>query len=115
MKKFGKSVIKPLYGNGGESIFLLDKNDENYNQIIERFTDQLNEPFIVQKFLSEIKKGDKRIIIINGKPIAALRRIPNKKEIRSNIHVGGNCEAVNLSKNDLKICNQIKTTPQTYQ
>ena len=108
MKKFGKSVIKPLYGNGGESIFLLDKNDENYNQIIERFTDQLNEPFIVQKFLSEIKKGDKRIIIINGKPIAALRRIPNKKEIRSNIHVGGNCEAVNLSENDLKICNQIK-------
>ena len=44
MKKFGKSVIKPLYGNGGESIFLLDKNDENYNQIIEKFTDQLNEP-----------------------------------------------------------------------
>tara|TARA_B100002019_G_scaffold291699_1_gene312636 strand:- start:1105 stop:2034 length:930 start_codon:yes stop_codon:yes gene_type:complete len=108
INKYGKSVIKPLYGNGGESIFLLDKNDANYNQIIERFIDQLNEPFIVQKFLSEIKKGDKRIIIINGKPIAALRRIPKNKEIRSNIHVGGNCEAVQLSKNDLKICNEIK-------
>tara|TARA_B100000401_G_C52636357_1_gene638525 strand:- start:226 stop:882 length:657 start_codon:yes stop_codon:yes gene_type:complete len=108
VKKYGKSVIKPLYGNGGESIFLLNKNDENYNQIIERFIDQLNEPFIVQKFLSEIKKGDKRIIIINGKPIAALRRIPKNNEIRSNIHVGGNCEAIQLSKNDLKICNEIE-------
>ena len=107
-RKYGKSVIKPLYGNGGESIFLLDKSDTNYNQIIERFTDQLNEPFIIQKFLPEIKKGDKRIIIIDGKPIAALRRIPQNHEIRSNIHVGGNCEAIKMSKNDLKICSAIE-------
>ena len=107
-KKYGKCVIKPLYGNGGESIFLLDNKDENYNQIIERFIDQLKEPFIVQKFLSEIKHGDKRIILVNGEPIAALRRIPKSNEIRSNIHVGGNCEAVKISQQDLKICEEIK-------
>ena len=83
-------------------MFLLSRKDVNYNQIIERFIDQLNEPFIVQKFLPEIKNGDKRIILINGEPIAALRRIPKNHEIRSNIHVGGNCEAVRLSKQDLK-------------
>ena len=108
VKKYGKSVIKPLYGNGGDSIFLLNKKDENYNQITERFIDQHNEPFIVQKFLPDIKNGDKRVILINGEPIAALRRTPKNNEIRSNIHVGGNCEAINLSKQDLKICNEIK-------
>ena len=108
IQKHGKSVIKPLYGNGGDSIFLLSRKDVNYNQIIERFIDQHNEPFIVQKFLSEIKNGDKRVILIDGEPIAALRRIPKNHEIRSNIHVGGSCEAVRLSKQDLKICNEIK-------
>ena len=54
IKQNGKCVIKPLYGNGGESIFLLDKQDENYNQIIERFIDQLKEPFIIQKFLPNL-------------------------------------------------------------
>ena len=108
LKQHGKSVIKPLYGNGGESIFLLNKNDANYNQIVERFIDNSNEPFIVQKFLSEIRNGDKRIIIIDGEPIAALRRIPRNNEIRSNIHVGGNCEKIQISKNDLRICNEIK-------
>ena len=108
IKQNGKCVIKPLYGNGGESIFLLDKQDENYNQIIERFIDQLKEPFIIQKFLPEIKHGDKRIILVNGEPIAALRRIPKNNEIRSNIHVGGNCEAVKISRQDLNICKEIR-------
>ena len=110
MKKFKKSVIKPLYGNGGQGIFLLDKKDKNYNQIIEKFIDEENVPFIVQKFLPEIKKGDKRIILINGEPVAALKRIPKTNEFRSNIHVGGNTEAVKLSKNDRKICRTIKET-----
>ena len=110
MKKFKKSVIKPLYGNGGQGIFLLDKKDKNYNQIIEKFIDEENVPFIVQKFLPEIKKGDKRIILINGEPVAALKRIPKTNEFRSNIHVGGNTEAVKLSKNDRKICRIIKET-----
>ena len=108
VKKHGKSVIKPLYGNGGDSIFLLSKKDENYNQITERFIDQSNEPFIIQKFIPDIKNGDKRVILIDGEPIAALKRIPKKNEIRSNIHVGGDCKAITLSKQDLYICNQIK-------
>ncbi len=110
MNNFKKSVIKPLYGNGGQGIFLLDKKDKNYNQIIEKFIDEENVPFIVQKFLPEVKKGDKRIILINGEPVAALKRIPKKNEFRSNIHVGGNTEAVRLSKNDRKICSIIKET-----
>ena len=105
-----KSVIKPLYGNGGQGIFLLDKNDKNYNQIIEKFIDEQKTPFIVQKFLPEIIQGDKRIILVDGEPVAALQRIPQKNEFRSNIHVGGSTKAVALSRNDTKICNIIKET-----
>ena len=108
MNNCKKAVIKPLYGNGGQGIFLLDRKDKNYNQIIEKFIDEEDVPFIVQKFLPEIKKGDKRIILIDGEPVAALKRIPKKNEFRSNIHVGGNTEAVSLSKNDRKICSIIK-------
>ena len=110
MNSYKKSVIKPLYGNGGQGIFLLDKNDKNYNQIIEKFIDEENTPFILQKFLPEIIKGDKRIILINGEPVAALKRIPKKNEFRSNIHVGGSTKAVELSRNDRKICSIIKET-----
>ena len=110
MSSCKRSVIKPLYGNGGQGIFLLDKKDKNYNQIIEKFIDEDSVPFIVQKFLPEIIKGDKRIILINGEPVAALKRIPKIYEFRSNIHVGGNTKAVKLSKNDRKICSIIKET-----
>ena len=110
MSSCKRSVIKPLYGNGGQGIFLLDRKDKNYNQIIEKFIDEDSVPFIVQKFLPEIIKGDKRIILINGEPVAALKRIPKTNEFRSNIHVGGNTKAVKLSKNDRKICSIIKET-----
>tara|TARA_B100001029_G_C15033903_1_gene438853 strand:- start:428 stop:1351 length:924 start_codon:yes stop_codon:yes gene_type:complete len=108
VKTNNKCVIKPLYGNGGESVFLLDITDKNYNQIIEKFINQSQEPFIVQKFIPEIKKGDKRIILINGEPIAAIRRVPKTNEIRSNIHVGADCEAITITKDDLLICSKIK-------
>ena len=107
--RFSKAVIKPLYGNGGESIFLLDRNDKNFNQIIENFFKKNNEPFMIQKYIPEIKYGDKRVILVNGNPIAAVKRVPRKNDIRSNIHVGGSVVKTKLSKNDLMICNSIKS------
>ena len=106
--KYKNCVIKPLYGNGGEGIFFLNKSDRNYNQILETFVNNSFEPFIVQKFLPEIKKGDKRIIIVNGNPVGVVKRMPQGNEIRSNIHVGGKCIKTKLSKRDIEICNTIK-------
>ena len=112
IKKFLKIhsflIIKPLYGNGGESVFLLNKKDKNFNQIIENFLNKSSEPFILQKFIPEVKKGDKRVLIINGNPVAAVQRIPRNNDIRSNIHVGGKVVKTKLTKNDLKICEVIK-------
>ena len=108
MTQYSQCVIKPLYGNGGEDIFFLSKKDKNYNQILEAFLKKNNEPFIIQKFLSEIKKGDKRIILIDGNPVGVVKRMPKGNEIRSNIHVGGQCAKTRLSKRDLQICESIK-------
>ncbi len=107
LKKYKKAVIKPLYGNGGESVFLISKKDLNLNQIVESFLTGNKEPFIVQKYLPEIIRGDKRIILINGKPVGAVARVPKKNEIRSNIHVGGLAKKTLISKSDQLICNAI--------
>jgi len=108
MDQYNQCVVKPLYGNGGEDIFFLNKKDKNYNQILEVFLKKNEEPFIIQKFLPEIKKGDKRIILIDGNPVGAVKRMPKGSEIRSNIHVGGKCVKTHLSNRDLKICESIR-------
>ena len=107
LKKYRKAVIKPLYGNGGAGIFLISNNDLNLNQIIESFTSNSKEPFIVQKYLPDIIKGDKRIILVNGKLVGAIARIPKVNEIRSNIHVGGSAKKTTISKSDKIICDAI--------
>ena len=107
ISKYNRCVIKPLYGNGGEGIFFLNKLDRNYNLILEIFLNKC-EPFIVQKFLPEIKKGDKRIILIDGYPVGAVKRVPKGNVIRSNIHVGGKCIKTSLSRRDFQICESIR-------
>jgi len=107
LKKYKKAVIKPLYGNGGEGIFLISIKDLNLNQIIESFISNNKEQFIVQKYLPDIIKGDKRIILVDGEPVGAIARIPKANEIRSNIHVGGTAKKIEMSKSDQLICNTI--------
>lgn len=107
INKYKKAVIKPLYGNGGDGVFLISKQDLNLNQIIEYFVSQNDEQFIVQKYLPEITKGDKRIILIDGCPVGAISRVPGKNEIRSNIHVGGIAKKTSISKTDKIICDTI--------
>ena len=68
------------------------------------FTKFNNEPLIAQKFLPEVTKGDKRIILVDGKPVGAINRVPLKGETRSNMHVGGRPEKASLSVRDLEIC-----------
>jgi len=102
-----KAVIKPLYGNGGEGVFLISSNDINLNQIIETFISTSKEHFIVQKYLPEIIKGDKRIILVDGKPVGAISRVPKVNEIRSNIHIGGSARKISISKSDKIICDII--------
>ena len=106
IKKHKKIVLKPLFGNGGKDVYFLNEKDPNLNIIIENML--LNrEHAIAQKFIKKVKLGDKRILLLNGKPVGAVNRIPNKNEIRANLHIGGIAKKTSLSKRDYFICNEI--------
>ena len=63
-KEYGDIIVKPLYGNGGAGVFRITKGDQNLASLIEMFQDFYPEPFIVQKYLADVRKGDKRIILV---------------------------------------------------
>ncbi|WP_306154763.1 glutathione synthase [Roseovarius sp. MMSF_3281] len=103
----GDVILKPLYGNGGAGVFHLPEADRNLSALHELFTGFSREPLIVQKYLPEIKKGDKRVILVDGEPVGAINRIPGQGETRSNMHVGGRPEKVDLTPRDREICEAI--------
>jgi glutathione synthase len=105
--KHGDIILKPLYGNGGAGVFRLDPNDRNLNSLYELFTGINREPLIAQKFLKDVSKGDKRIILVDGEPVGAINRVPAEGETRSNMHVGGRPEKVELTDRDREICARI--------
>jgi glutathione synthase len=109
-KDHGDIIIKPLYGNGGAGVFLLREGDENLNSLLELFTELYREPVIAQQYLPDVRKGDKRIILIEGKPVGAINRIPAEGEVRSNMHVGGKAVPSKLTKREEEICEAIGPT-----
>ncbi|WP_324753065.1 glutathione synthase [Roseovarius sp. Pro17] len=102
--RHGDVILKPLYGNGGAGVFLLKGGDSNLSSLHEMFTGFSREPLIVQKFLPDVAKGDKRVILVDGEPVGAINRVPAEGETRSNMHVGGRPEKVELTERDLEIC-----------
>ena len=100
-------ILKPLYGNGGAGVFRLASSDQNLSALHELFTGFSREPLIAQKFLPAVKNGDKRVILVEGKPVGAINRVPPKGETRSNMHVGGIPEKVGLTNRDRQICKNI--------
>jgi len=103
-------ILKPLYGNGGAGVFRLGPEDRNLNSLHELFAGINSEPLIAQKFLADVSKGDKRVILVDGKPVGAINRVPAKGETRSNMHVGGRPEKIALDANDIRICDAIGPT-----
>ena len=102
------TILKPLGGMGGESIFRVKQDDANLNVIIETLTKKGERLIMAQRFIPEITQGDKRILLIDGEPIPyALARIPAKGETRGNLAVGGRAEGVELSERDRWICQQV--------
>ncbi len=106
-KEHGDIIIKPLYGNGGAGIFHLKDDDRNLASLLEMFAQMFREPFIVQRYLKDVRKGDKRIILIEGEPVGAINRVPAEHDSRSNMHVGGRAEKSELTEREREICARI--------
>jgi glutathione synthase len=100
----GEVVVKPLYGNAGSAVFHVGKTDANLAALVELFGQVWREPFMVQAFLPDVAKGDKRIVLVDGKPAGGVNRLPKAGEIRSNLAVGGKGAATELTARELEIC-----------
>jgi len=97
-------ILKPLYGNGGAGVFRVKSDDENMGALLEMFTAFYREPVIVQRYVPEVRQGDKRIILVDGAFAGAINRVPAAGEARSNMHVGGRPEATTLTDREKAIC-----------
>lgn len=109
--KHGKIVVKPLDGMGGMMVFVLEKGDPNTSVVLETLTDQGKKLAVAQKYIPEIKDGDKRILLIDGEPVPyALARVPAPGESRGNLAAGGTGVGVALTERDRWICGQVAPT-----
>jgi glutathione synthase len=106
-RQYGDIIVKPLYGNGGAGVFHLHEADRNLASLLEMFAQMFREPFIVQRYLKEVRAGDKRIMLIDGEPVGAINRVPAEHDSRSNMHVGGRAEPIGMTEREREICARI--------
>ena len=108
IKKYKFTILKPLYGNGGEGIEKVTKGSLKNKTIIQRMIKKYKGAIIAQKFIKEISKGDRRIILIDGEYVGSVARIPKKGSIKANFHAGGSAQRSGLVFKDRKICSKLK-------
>jgi glutathione synthase len=103
-REFGDIVMKPLYGNGGAAVFRVTRDDLNFGSLYDLFAVTFREPWVVQRFLPEVKHGDKRIILVDGVFAGAVNRVPAPDDLRSNMVRGGAAETTSLTEREREIC-----------
>jgi len=103
-------IVKPLFGNGGAGVFRIKPDDENLASLLEMHFARSREPLMLQRYEPAVRKGDKRIILVDGEPMGAVNRVPAEGEARSNMHVGGRPEKSPLTARDREICAAIGPT-----
>ena len=103
----GDVVMKPLHGHGGSAVFKIAQKDPNFGSLFDMFSVTFREPWVVQKFLPAVSKGDKRIILVDGVAKGAVNRVPAADDIRSNMVRGGAAAATDLTPREREICETI--------
>jgi glutathione synthase len=100
----GAVVMKPLHGHGGAAVFRIMPQDMNFGSLFDMFSVTFREPWVIQRFLPEVKHGDKRIILVDGEFAGAVNRVPAADDLRSNMVRGGAAQATELSDREREIC-----------
>jgi glutathione synthase len=109
-QEYGDIIVKPLFGNGGAGVFRIKPDDENLAALLEMHFARSREPLMFQRYEPAVRKGDKRIILVDGEPMGVVNRVPAEGEARSNMHVGGRPEKCTLTPRDREICAAIGPT-----
>ena len=104
-KKHNTLVFKPLYCKGGKDIYKFSRKDKDYLRIFQMLISKYKSPVVIQKFIEKVKYGDKRVILVNGKTVGAVNRIPKSGAFKANLHLGGTARKTRLSKKEIYICN----------
>jgi glutathione synthase len=104
LEEHGEIVMKPLHGHGGAAVFKLHRKDPNFGSLYDLFVTTFKEPWVAQRFLPQIVKGDKRIILIDGVAAGAVNRLPTGSDIRANMVCGGAAAATDLTDREREIC-----------
>jgi glutathione synthase len=104
----GQMIVKPLDGHGGAGVFLVSVGDRNLGAILETVTRFETQPIMAQRYIPEVRSGDKRLIVLNGEPIGGTLRVPREDEHRGNIHVGGNTIKAPITPRDREICRVLR-------
>jgi len=104
----GQMIVKPLGGHGGEGVFFVHSGDRNLGAILESATRFETEPIMAQRYIPEVRNGDKRLIVLNGEPLGCTLRVPREDEHRGNIHVGGTCVKAPITDRDREICETLR-------
>ncbi|MDR3539327.1 MAG: glutathione synthase [Acetobacteraceae bacterium] len=108
--EYGDIIVKPLFGNGGAGVFRIKPDDENLASLLEMHFARSREPLMFQRYEPAVRRGDKRIILVDGEPMGAINRVPAAGEARSNMHVGGRAEKCEMTARDREICAAIGPT-----
>jgi glutathione synthase len=103
----GDIVIKPLFGAAGAAVFRLHAQDENFGSLYDLFAATFREPWVVQRYLPGVKRGDKRIILVDGEFASAVNRVPQADDLRSNMARGGIAQATDLTPREREICGRL--------
>jgi glutathione synthase len=106
-KEHGAVVMKPLHGHGGAAVFRVLPQDMNFGSLYDMFAVTFKEQWVIQRFLAEVKHGDKRIILIDGEFAGAVNRVPAEDDLRSNMVRGGAAKETELSPREREICERV--------
>jgi len=108
IRNYESVVIKPLYDRGGNGVDLVKKNDPNKLEKIKILTKNFQERIVIQEFIKNVSKGDKRVLLVDGNPVGAINRVPQKSEFKANLHLGAQAKKTLLSRSEKKICEKLK-------
>ena len=106
-KRYKDVIVKPLYGGGGDGIFRIKPGDANLTSLVETLLRVHRSPLMIQQYLPAIAKGDKRVFLLDGKPLAAINRLPPSDDVRANLHVGGKAAPAEIDRHDNRIADAI--------
>jgi glutathione synthase len=104
LDEHGEAVMKPLHGHGGAAVFKISRRDPNFGSLYDLFAASFREPWVVQRFLPQVARGDKRIILVDGVAAGAVNRVPAQDDLRANLARGGSAAAASLTPREQEIC-----------